>query len=212
MVIMQEAWSREAFMVKRDWGWVSWEEDDTPEDILAFNRFGKSPISWFEQSKGLHWAADALWKLAPDKQSRHSRPFDRPIALMLAGLAIETLLKMVIVYEHCKAQEFPGRSTNKKEFLQPLHKLRELAAKTRLRLNKTDRATLDELTNYILWAGRYPVPMSANGYSGPAYLDHLPSTDLRRQSNLWEKYDTLYRKLHRHAVRKVFKDRVIRAR
>lgn len=191
-------------MVKIDLGWVSWNEDNTPKDILAFNNFGKSPIPWFMQSKGLHLAASTLWKHASDKQSRHARPFDRPISLMLAGLALETLLKMVIVNEHCEVHGFPGRSTKTKEFLPTVHKLRDLAEETRLRLNKADRVTLDELADYIRWAGRYPVPLSADAYSGPAFLDHLPTADLRGRPNLWDKYDALYAKLYRQAVRKVF--------
>ena len=38
------------------------ENDDTPLNVLSFNRFGKHPLMWLEQSRSLHRAAVALMK------------------------------------------------------------------------------------------------------------------------------------------------------
>jgi HEPN domain-containing protein len=191
--------------VWRDLGWIAYEDDDTPQEIRSFNAFGKSAVMWLEQSRSLHWASDALGntKSAELTKSKHRH---YAIALMLGALAVETLLRMVIIADYCEAHGFSGEDTEAKAFLPRTHNLAELIAKAKLRINKSDRECLTKLTPFSVWAGKYPIPLLADGYPGPALFDLR--NDLGR---LWKSYDALYRKLHRLAVRKTFKGQIVRA-
>jgi hypothetical protein len=187
--------------VPRDWGWVYWEEDDTPPDVRHFNVAGKSALLWLERSRSLHFAAAAVRAHSASNNPKVG-PFGFQIALMLGGLAVETILKMVIVADYCETHGFRRDSREAKEFVPPIHDLTKLVTKAKLRINKADRDTLGELTSFSVWRGKYPTPLSATAYT-PAVLD----ASIGRE-RLWKRYDALYRKLHRLAVRKSFPEAI----
>ena len=97
---------------------------------------------------------------------------------------------------------FRRDSREAKEFVPPIHDLTKLVTKAKLRINKADRETLGELTSFSVWRGKYPTPLSATAYT-PAVLD----ASIGRE-RLWKRYDALYRKLHRLAVRKSFPEAI----
>jgi hypothetical protein len=178
---------------KQIWGGIiEFETDDTPIDIQNFNTFGKSPLLWLEQSKSLHYAAVSLM----GKGDRRTSLVNGPISLMLGGYAIETLLKMVLVAQH-GLKPFSQSAT---DFLPTTHDLLKLVTNTKLRTNKRERETLKSLSRFTVWAGRYPIPLLANGYALPAVFENVGSVE----HPLWSKYVPLYKKLHRSAVRKTF--------
>jgi hypothetical protein len=111
-------------------------------------------------------------------------------------------LKMVIVADYCETHGFRRDSREAKEFVPPIHDLTKLVTKAKLRINKADRETLGELTSFSVWRGKYPTPLSATAYT-PAVLD----ASIGRE-RLWKRYDALYRKLHRLAVRKSFPEAI----
>ena len=200
-----------AKVTKKLWGGViEYEADDTPLDIRSFNAFGKSAVMWLEQSRALHWAADSLKKNKKATKVGSREAFDHVIALMLGGYAVETLLKMVIIADHCDDRGFTLSAKHAKEFLPTTHDLRKLAAQAKLRINAKDRTTLANLSKYTVWAGRYPIPLFAADYSGPAIFDGVGAGRTAAQLEQWKCYDALYRKLHRLAVRKTFKDQAVR--
>jgi hypothetical protein len=192
-------------------GVIEHKDDDTSFDTRSFNGFGKSAAMWLEQSHGLHWAAEALGKSDSATSGGSKRPFNYLIALMLGGYAIETLLKMVIVADHCGASGLTLDDKSAKAFLPAIHDLPQLTVQARIRVNAQDRTLLSELSRYTIWAGRYPIPLLAAGYDGPAIFDGVSADRAKRQAQQWGQYDTLYRKLHRLAVRKVFGGQVVSA-
>ena len=125
-----------------------------------------------------------------------------PIALMLGGYAVETLLKMVIVGDYCDANGLTYDALRTKDFLPTIYDLRELAKKAALRISKADRELLAKLSKYTVWAGRYPIPMKSDGYEGPAIFDWIESGKRLKENPIWSRYVPLYEKLHRLAVRK----------
>jgi hypothetical protein len=186
----------EGAMVRRQiWdGIIEFETDDTPRDIQNFNAFGKSALLWLEQSKSLHYAAVALMS----EVNRRTWFVNAPIALMLGGYATETLLKMVLVAQH-EVRPFSQRA---KDFLPTTHDLLKLATDAKLRANKGERETLKSLSRFTTWAGRYPIPLLANGYALPAIFENVGKGVVPHP--LWLKYPALYKKLYRSAVRKTF--------
>jgi hypothetical protein len=196
-----------AKVTRKLWGGaIEYEDDDTPIDIRSFNSFGKSAVMWLEQSRALHWAAVSLKKSENSIKGGARGAFDHVIALMLGGYAVETLLKMVIIADHCDANGFALDS--KCDFLPTTHNLVKLVGKAKLRVNAKDRKTLASLSRYTVWAGRYPIPLFAADYPGPAIFDGLGVEREASHRTQWEEYDALYRKLHRLAVRKTFKGQI----
>jgi hypothetical protein len=127
-----------------------------------------------------------------------------PIALMLGGYAVETLLKMVIVGDYCDANGLTYDALRAKDFLPMIHDLKELVKKARLRINKADRELLAKLSKYPVWAGRYPIPLEPTGYDGPAIFDQV-GRGKTVENPIWTGYVPLYEKLHKLAVRRTFR-------
>jgi hypothetical protein len=77
-----------------------------------------------------------------------------PTAAMLAGFAVECLMKGILVQENKAFDE-------KNKFTLATHKLAEFASEVGLELDADQRAVLERLQAYIEWGGRYPVPLRA---------------------------------------------------
>ncbi|HEY4343246.1 MAG TPA: hypothetical protein VGN05_02785, partial [Parvibaculum sp.] len=182
--------------VPHETGWgISWDEDDAPRDVQNFNLIGKSGMFWLVQSVGLHKAAEKLMKV---QDGEVPLIVETPIALMLGGYAIETMLKGVIVEEGDDSAVPSPAAKKAQEFLPKSHDLQRLAEKAQLPIDDSDRMTLGELTKYVLWGGRYPIPLVPNGYVLP-----LVFAEALGISPLWDAYVSLYKKLHRLATPKI---------
>lgn len=182
-------------------GIIAYEDHDVSDHVRAFNEFGKSELVWLLHSKALHSASVRLAE-KPDVL------FDRTIALMLGGYAIETLLKMVVISEFCDTHGKTLTSNAAKEFLPKTHHLTELARKARLRVNKNDRVLLTRLSRYTIWEGRYPIPLAAQEtYSAPAMIAAVAGKFRFGAQPLWPQYKTLYEKLCLLAGRRLLRPR-----
>ena len=125
----------------------------------------------------------------PRKWNEITHLLQAPIALMLAAYAIETLLKMVIVGAHCDKHGIDTESRRAKDFLPTNHDLVALVKQANLRVNGEDRRLLADLARYSLWAGRYPIPLRSDGYTGPALFEAVepaPAT-VARHHPTWPK-------------------------
>ena len=186
-------------------GIIRFEEEDVPPDRRAFNAFGKSAVLWLEYSRELFRSARLIMdKARTENDITHM--FQAPIALMLGAYALETILKMVIVAEHCDAQGLTMDSRAAKDFVTPVHNLVSLAQQANLRINAVDRKLLEELTRYSTWAGRYPIPKFFQGYEGPALAEdihRLPRPGPHEHPK-WPKLVALYAKIHSLAVKRTF--------
>lgn len=202
-----------AKVVRELWGGIiKYEDDDTPYDVRFYNAFGKSALLWLEQSRALHRAAVALMRKESMWCGAMTPEVNTPIALMLGGYAVETLLKMVIIGDYCDAKGLTYEAQRAKDFLPTTHNLQKLAEKAGLRTSKTDRELLTNISKYTVWAGRYPIPMESSGYDGPAVFDRVGSGKRLAEHPIWTGYVPLYEKLHKLSVRKTFREQLALAR
>jgi hypothetical protein len=195
-------------MTRTLWGGiVGYDGDDTPKDVHLFNKLGKSAGLWLYHSRELYRSALRLMEEQPQKWNEVTHLFQAPIALMLGAYAIETLLKMVIVGAHCDQHGYTLDARRADQFLPKTHDLSALVTQAQLRINKNDRALLRELRRYSIWAGRYPIPLHSDGYTGPALFEAVAAapTPVAREHPTWPRFKTLYPKLFRLAVRKTFR-------
>lgn len=120
-----------------------------------FIRYGESGLSWHVAAWHLMGAAGALWACSTNDRSKEivgelgletdfsmEQALERPY-LMLCGLSLELLFKAIVVEE--------GGNPMKH------HDLRALASKANVKLTEKQKGQLDLLSEYITWAGRYPV-------------------------------------------------------
>jgi len=192
---------------KSAWGGIlEWEEDDTPRDVQYFNATGKALVLWRQQSVSLYWAARYLVDEKPGLKDEDRREENAPAALMLGGYALETLFKMVIVADHCLTHGFSLSSRRADEFLPKIHNLEKLIKAAKIRCNARDREILRKLSEYSVWAGRYPIPMNAQGFSGSAFSRLVaPLRGEKSQlSILQQGFVPLYEKVYPIARRRAF--------
>jgi hypothetical protein len=103
-----------------------------------YDRYHDGLLYYWNNAENLRKSANIVW----DNQI-----LGNEIALMLAGLSIEILLKGTIlalqeVFPHC-------------------HRLECLIATAGISVNDRDHQTSRLLTEYIVWAARYPTPKGA---------------------------------------------------
>jgi len=139
-----------------------------------FEQLASTSGDWFDLADDLHEAARILWQTRPFADPTPGpvvAPFRHLIALMLAGLALENLLKGRYVVVH-------GNRPYK------THDLVDLAAKAGVALDPSETRLVRRLTQFVTWSGRYPVPPS------PEKNDVIVSS-----SSDWSDCDLLYQRL-----------------
>ena len=199
-----------AKVTRKRWGGiVAYEDDDTPSDVHLFNNVGKSAALWLYQSRELYRSALYLMEVRARKWNEITHLLQAPIALMLGSYAIETLLKMVIVGAHCDEHGRTFDARRAEQFLPRTHNLVALVKQAKLRVNEHDRKLLRELGEYAIWAGRYPIPLKSDGYVGPALFEAVERAPaaVAREHPSWPRFQALYPKLFKLAVRKTFRGR-----
>jgi hypothetical protein len=120
-----------AKVVRELWdGVVRYEDEDATYEVRSFNSFGKSAILWLEQSRALHRAAVSLMRKESMWCGAMTPEVNTPIALMLGGYAVETLLKMVIIGDYCCANGLTHDALRAKDFLPTIHDLKKTRRKS----------------------------------------------------------------------------------
>jgi hypothetical protein len=117
-----------------------------------------SPGNWYCQARELKAAADRLdYTKFPvyDEEDTvsHIGPYQ-----MLLGFAFENLLKGLIIFFRLRAGE--SQTLLKTHFTHDLSRLANDPFCAPLHLTLAEIATLDRLSQYGIWAGRYPIPKS----------------------------------------------------
>lgn len=143
-----------------------------PAQPIDYDRRSKDPASWHSVGFTLYFAADVLWKrLRPTlgawrpgarltEEQELALRLRGPFA-MLAGLAIENMLKGAIV------QAMPRRE---RKMPPKTHNLLTLSAAAKVDWNKSRMDVLKRLTTFVEWAGRYPVALTAEKSQEPRIL------------------------------------------
>ncbi|WP_254225921.1 hypothetical protein [Burkholderia gladioli] len=146
----RSAWMRWAMIASLHGAELDPFKQPTSEDL-------KSPLLWLTQAEAMSQAASVLIRAEPS--FGNIPPEMRGIcdsqycavALMLVGFSLEVCLKaMIIVKEGIEAYSEAERSYQ-------THDLKKLSG-FMLDLEAKDLATLELLTHFASWAGRYPDP------------------------------------------------------
>lgn len=122
----------------------------------------------------------------PEELSDFLDELVEPVALMVLGLAIENLLKSILIRRGLLVSEngklkIPGKP----------HNLPELAVKCGLALDAEEKTALDVLSHYSTWAGRYSVPKTMEDYK--AFWVHQSHGEIRPQNEALQRlYDRIY--------------------
>ncbi|WP_139198343.1 hypothetical protein [Syntrophus gentianae] len=115
---------------------------------------------WICKANELIKSADLLWAQffgdlkAFKEGSIKEEPFIGSTALMLYGFAIENLVKAGLAARG-------AATTRKATFALKSHQLIELFEQLGLSLSKNDMEYLERLEHFMVWAGRYPIPLTA---------------------------------------------------
>ena len=124
----------------------------------------ESPLWWHDKASDLYASAGVIWVCMKDEDRNHitkkigfTEGFDLraacpSVCYMLWGLSFELLLKSIIVVKKIK-------------IIPPTHhRLVDLAVDAKINLDNKEEGILKVLSAYILWAGKYPIPKTAEEY------------------------------------------------
>lgn len=168
----------------------------------------KSPDAWRTTAIGLKRSADIIWEkwfviFSRLEGGRIAKASNReagdlylliPSFLLLYGLALENALKGLIIAQDPSIME----SKVKWKIKGGGHDLRELYKESGLSITNDEKELLDDLTQAILWAGRYPVPKKHANKSkffiplGPSFKSIDISSVVSRFANLKKSCDQIY--------------------
>jgi hypothetical protein len=139
-----------------------------------FDRYHDGLLYYYNRAERLKDGAVILWD---------SGPIQNDTASMLAGLSIELLIKGTILalqgfFPHC-------------------HKLDCLIATAGISVDDRDHLTSRLLTEYIVWAAKYPTPTRAEDW----FLDETGGWPLSMKEDTWNSdrrkdYEHLWNTLH----------------
>jgi len=146
------------------------------------------PYFWFIKAEALYEAANAFhdkyWpkeRSARDTDAAYSDLYRGPVYMLLAGLALETLIKGIIVGRN-PAVVGPQRLSRKLTH----HNLIKLYQEAGLIESKYQNELLLRLQNYVENFGRYPVTRSKNDMKIMSNTRFSGQTDPDRVDRLWK--------------------------
>jgi hypothetical protein len=126
-------------------------------------RRANDPQQWFSIANGFHRAAGLLHEFR-ERIPSDTRPF-----VLNAALSIELILKAVLAK---KGLSIPDDGNG--------HNLNLLCIRARVGLSDNQEATLELLTEELVWAGRYPVPKTEARWD--RYQDQILERHIVRRS------------------------------
>ena len=157
---------------ERAWAHVMTRVIELPAGEVNFDQTAADQWKWRSVALSLLFAADTLWKRvrrglvefdeiprladlsdAADVDLRLRGPF-----FLLAGLAVENLLKALIV-KRMQAENRPVTEGNVLKLERGRHNLLALSGRAQITLSSEEREVLARLSTFVRWAGRYPVPI-----------------------------------------------------
>ncbi|MBP9655185.1 MAG: hypothetical protein KBE19_12420 [Rhodocyclaceae bacterium] len=141
----------------------------------------ESPGSWLISAMSLRAAAARLdWLAAPARDDESSVSFIREYRMLL-GLSFENILKGIISLVRIEAGQRPPLP---RECLH--HSLATLAARPEVvivSLSPQEVALLNNMTPFIEWSGKYPLPKRHESYAVSGHSNHEHDAELL----LWER-------------------------
>ena len=124
-------------------------------------RGGESPYAWLFIAQSLGRATELLWHQHEEdvRNLEHAKIGDvceadlSRATMLLAALTVENLLKGICV---TKEPAFNKKS----KFSIKSHGLLDLARRADIVLNEDEQDLVERLESFVIWAGRYPIPLS----------------------------------------------------
>lgn len=174
-----------------------------PVDWDRFFEENGQPLFWHRSAHDLMASADFLWTEVAagyaemsTAHARHEHPsasaFERGrhsfSALLLSGYGTENLLKAIRLQQRLRTGPLPIVAGKLDKYFKT-HKLPKLATDTGFSKKPEDDALLRLLEKTILWAGKYPVPLTAE--SGEVFRVSA-SYDRPRVREFFDRLDGYY--------------------
>lgn len=161
------------------------------------------PNYWFNRASDLRASAHVLWLSMDSKDLQQRMGYGGgfslevacgPVYFMLCGLALELILKAIIVQKTGKAPEN--------------HDLNNLAGLAGIKINGKRKELLKFYTAAIVWTGRYPVPVKCDdeklkdywALSSSVLTDRVKgyeNLNVRKENGVaeWEKFQALFNEI-----------------
>ena len=139
-----------------------------------FNEKKDDPHRWGSNASNLKSAAEALFKVHRDWcdpetgepiNHEHER-VDAP-ATMLYGCAMENMIKAYLIKKYGSFETAMGANENAWK----RHQIPALADETGLTISDELRLLLRTLESFVVWAGRYPIPLKRHQFTLPEQFD-----------------------------------------
>lgn len=147
-----------------------------------------NPGAWYIRAYNLKLAADEIcWLDDNHEERRHSHHLGNalvfliPMYRLLLGFAFENLLKGILVAQDVAL--IKDGKPNRKVFTHDIKKLIKQIDKTKFNLKKEEVELLRELEEYVIWRGRYPLPIDFEMSQDPGHGNSIH----RREQELWNK-------------------------
>jgi hypothetical protein len=140
-----------------------------------------SPGSWLFCALDLRTAADRIdWQRNPIREGERSLGL-YSVYRMLMGMSMEALLKGILI---AQGKQILDKGKLKNDFsTHDLSKLARSADPSALTFSLDEFKILQNLTPYIVWAGKYPMPKVANGLIVKGHS----STEMGLERKLWDR-------------------------
>ena len=153
----------------------------------SFKVISESPKSWMAQALFLQKAAARLDvmnrqnKVAVMDQIKSELFQMFPVYRMLMGMSMENLLKSIII-----SRGLPAGQDGKLDSTFNGHNLNGLASRVGFARDERERELFDELTEFITWLGRYPIPKRAEEWQCASHGSTMHKLEQEIWERLWE--------------------------
>lgn len=163
-------------------------------DVEEFTKWATSPSAWFNHAEQLNRSSELLWMPIGRMFDLDREAFDQATGsgdgqgydasawfhsyayLLVAGFAIEAMLKAAAIQAALNDGGIDrvivaGLSPRLQPWVKT-HKLEGLAARAGVECDEELRTYIRRFEKYILWAGRYPVPIAPPEKTDPRGFDY----------------------------------------
>lgn len=150
--------------------------------LFRFEENARRPIYWFLNAQNLKKDSELVLdasEQAYNKCMDRSIPLEGidlfaltvfPVSVLLAGLAIENLLKGVII-----SQEPDSVKSGKLDsWISSTHNLTQLCGRAKVNVDQSEQDLILVLTESVVWSGKYPVPKQFKSLMPRNLLDGNP--------------------------------------
>lgn len=164
-----------------------------PSDARDFVQWATSPAAWFSRAEQLRLSSELLWQTVGqlfDTSNDGSELDNEPAAhgpafLLVAGFALEAALKAAAIQTELNGggidRVIVAGASPKLQGWVKTHKLEALAARAGIEVDSESLTYLRRFERYLLWSGRYPVPLAPPKEHEPRGFDYQIGVQDRTQ-------------------------------